>query len=192
MEQGDSVNTRSITLSTHSGTHVDAPCHFCNLGKTIADCLTIDTAFFPTYCFDVPKRVSERIDVSDLAGNISQMQDAEALLIRTGWHTVRSDDPYQYCQNHPWVSEEIPAFLREQCPKLRLFGLDQISVSSVLHRADGYECHRKFLCEKRSILLLEDLNLSDARVKGSFRLHIYPYMIEIIDGVPVIAVVEVE
>jgi hypothetical protein len=39
---------------------------------------------------------------------------------------------------------------------------------------------------------LEDLNLSDKQVKGSFRFHIYPYMIDDIDGVPVIAVVEME
>ena len=42
------------------------------------------------------------------------------------------------------------------------------------------------------ILILEDLNLSDTRIKGSFRLHIYPFVIDEIDGVPVIVVVEKE
>ena len=191
MEQGDSANTSAITFSTHSGTHIDAPRHFCKQGKTIADCLTLDTKFFPAYCIDVPKPVSEEITVGDLEGSISHVQDAEAILIRTGWYTIRSEDPNQYCQDHPWISPEVPAFLREQCPNLRLFGIDQISVSSVLHRAEGHACHRKFLCKERSILILEDLNLSDTRIKGSFRLHIYPYMIDDIDGVPVVAVVEI-
>ncbi len=192
MEQGDRANTRAITFSTHSGTHIDSPLHFCKQGKSIADCLTLDTTFFPAYCTDVPKPVSGEITVSDLEGGISQVQDAEALLIRTGWHKIRSDHPGQYCNDHPWVSPDVPQFLRENCPRLRLFGIDQISVSSVLHRVEGHACHRKFLCEEKSILLLEDLNLSDTRVNGSFRLHIYPFMIDDIDGVPVVAIVEIK
>lgn len=191
IECGDNANTSSITLSNHTGTHIDAPLHFCKMGATIADCLTVNTSFFPAYCIDIPRWESEEIRVSDLEGSITQVLDAEAILIRTGWHTIRSDDPERYINDHPWVSPEIPQFLRERCPHLRLFGIDQISVSSVLHRADGHECHRKFLCDERSILLLEDLNLLDTRVKGLFRLHIYPFMIDNIDGTPVIAIVEI-
>jgi kynurenine formamidase len=192
LNMGDSANTSAITLSTHSGTHIDAPRHFCNTGKTIADCLTADTTFFPVYSIDVPKRVSEEINVNDLAESISHVQDAQALLIRTGWHTKRSEQPDHYCGDHPWVSPDVPAFLREHCPQLNLFGLDQISISSILHRAEGHVCHRNFLCEERPILILEDLNLSDIRVNGSFWLHVYPYLVEDIDGIPVIAVVETE
>lgn len=192
IEQGDSANTSRITVSNHTGTHIDAPSHFCKEGKTIADCLTVETSFFPAYCIDVSKYESKEISDSDLEGSITQVQDAEAILIRTGWHAIRSVDPERYCNDHPWISPEVPQFLREKCPHLRLFGIDQISVSSVLHRDEGHACHRKFLCEEKSILLLEDLNLSDIREKDSFRLHIYPYMIDDIDGIPVIAIIEIE
>ena len=191
IDQGDSANTSTITFSNHSGTHLDAPSHFCKEGATIADYLMRDTQFFPAYYIDIPKRESGEICVSDLEGSISHVQDAEALLIRTGWHTIRSDDPERYCNDHPWVLPEVPQYLREKCPRLRLFGLDQISVSSVLHRETGHACHRKFLCDEKSILLLEDLNLSDTRIKGAFRMHIYPYFIEDIDGVPVIVIAEI-
>jgi len=189
-EKGDSVNTSVITFSTHSGTHIDAPYHFCNKGKTIAICLTLDTTFFPAYCLEVRKPKSEEICVCDLENSISDVQNAEALLIHTGWDAIRSKDSQRFCHDHPWISPEVPQFLREKCPHLRLFGIDQISISSVLHREVGHESHRKFLCEGRPILILEDLNLSDTRIMGSFRLHIYPFMIDEIDGVPVIAVIE--
>jgi arylformamidase len=192
MEHGDTTNTSSITFSTHSGTHIDAPRHFCKQGKTIADCLTVDTTFYPAYCIDVPKPVSEEITVSDLIGSISHVQDAAALLIRTGWHTLRSENPEQYSNDHPWVSPEVPQFLREKCPGLCLFGLDQISVSSLLHRETGHECHRKFLCGKKPVLLLEDLNLSDIRIKEAFEMHIYPYYIDDIDGIPVTVIAEIQ
>ena len=192
MERGDRANTSSITFSTHSGTHIDAPHHFCKQGKTIVDCLTADTMFFPTYCLDVPKPVSEEITVSDLEHCSSHVQNAEALLIRTGWHTVCSENPELYSTNHPWVSPEVPQFLREKCPGLRLFGLDQISVSSPLHREAGHECHRKFLCGKKPILLLEDLNLSELQIKEAFGMHIYPHFIYDIDGVPVTVIAEIK
>jgi kynurenine formamidase len=191
-ENGDSANTGAITFSTHSGTHIDAPFHFCNEGKTIAGCLTLDNTFFPAYCIEVCKPKGEEISVSDLKNRISDVQDAEALLIHTGWDAIRSKDPQRYSQDHPWVSSEVPHFLREKCPKLRLFGIDQVSISSVLHRDAGHECHRKFLCGKRPILILEDLNLSDIGVNGRFQLHVYPYMIDEVDGIPVIAIVETE
>jgi kynurenine formamidase len=190
IEGGDSANTSSITLSNHTGTHIDAPSHFCKSGKTVADCLSWYTTFFPVFCIDIPKPVNEEICINDLEREISNIQNADALLIRTGWHTIRSKDPDRYSKEHPWVSPEVPQFLRKKCPRLRLFGIDQISISSILHRDAGRECHRKFLCEENSILVLEDLNLSDTRIKGSFRLHIYPFMIDDMDGVPVIAVAE--
>ena len=190
--QGDSANTSTITFSTHAGTHIDAPYHFCKQGKTILDCLTADSTFFPTYCIDVPKPDCEEITVNDLKHCISLISDAEALLIRTGWHTLRSENPEQYCSNHPWISPEIPQYLRDQCPGLHLFGLDQISVSSPLHREVGHECHRNFLCGKKPILLLEDINLSVVQYKEAFRLHIYPHFIDDIDGVPVTVIAEIQ
>lgn len=191
MKHGDSANTSTFTLSTHSGTHIDVPRHFCNNDKTVADCLTVDTTFFPTYCIDVPKTGSEEITVDNLEGSITQLQDTEALLIRTGWHTIRSDDPDRYCNNHPWISPDVPQFLREKCPHLHLFGIDQISVSSVLHRDAGHTCHRNFLCDESPILIVEDLNLSNIFKNMPFRMHIYPHFIDTLDGVPVTVIAEV-
>jgi len=192
IKQGDSANTSTITFSTHSGTHIDAPRHFCRQGKTIADCLTMNDSFYPAYCIDIPRQGSDEIGVRDLAGSISLVQDAEALLIRTGWYMIRSEGPALYSNDHPWVSPKIPTFLREKCPRLRLFGLDQISVSSVLHRDQGHACHKKFLCGRKPILLLEDLNLADQRIKNAFRINIYPYFIDYIDGVPVTVIAEIQ
>jgi len=188
----DSANTSAITFSTHSGTHIDAPFHFCNEGKTIAGCLKLDNTFFPAYCIDLCKKKSEEISVSDLENSISDVQNAEALLIHTWWDSIRSKDPQRYSHDHPWVSSEVPQFLREKCPHLRLFGIDQISISSVLHRDVGHECHRKFLCGERPILILEDLNLSATWIKDAFRMHIYPHFIDDIDGVPVTVIAEIQ
>lgn len=192
MDRGDSANTSSITLSSHTGTHIDAPSHFCKQGAAITAYLTADTIFFPVHCIDVQKSESSEISVNDLEERIDQVPEAEALLIRTGWHAIRSENPEQYSNDHPWVSPEVPRLLRKRCPQLRLFGIDQISVSSVHHRHEGHECHREFLCGEKPVLLLEDLDLSDSRISGRFRLHVFPFVIESIDGVPVIALAEID
>lgn len=191
IEGGDSANTCTITLANHSGTHIDAPSHFHKSGKTISEFLTGDTLFSHAYCIDLPSPSSREIGISDLEIPISSLKNADAILIKTGWHSIRLEDPDRYCHDHPWISPELPQFLKEKCPHLRLFGIDQISVSSVLHRDAGRECHRSFLDGKNSILLLEDINLSEIGVVGSFRLHIFPLMIDEIDGVPVIAVADI-
>jgi arylformamidase len=192
MDKGDSANTSTITFSTHSGTHIDSPYHFCKRGKTIADCLTKETTFYPAYCIDIPVYAGNEIGASELEESISLVQDAEALFIRTGWHVIRSEEPVRYCNDHPWISPKLPRFLKDRCPHMRLFGLDQISVSSVLHRDEGHACHKKFLCGRKPILLLEDLDLSNQRLKNPFQINIYPHFIDYIDGIPVTVIAEIE
>lgn len=192
MANGDSANASAITVSAHSGTHIDAPFHFCNKGKTITECLNADTTFFPAYCLEIGRNKGEEIGVSDLDLLLPDVSDAQALLIRTGGHCLRSEDPVRYSNEHPWVSPELPEFLRKNCPRLRLFGIDQISISSVLHRDDGHECHRKFLCGEKPILILEDLNLSKIGIRHAFRIHVYPFLLGNNDGTPVIVLAESE
>lgn len=188
---GDHANTSTISFSTHSGTHIDAPSHFCEQGISIMDFFSVTTSFFPAYYIDICRPGSYEIGVGDLEGCIFQARNAEALLLRTGWDSVRSEDPERYCTDHPWVSPDLAQFLRINCPGLRIFGLDQISVSSSVHRETGYHCHQNFLCGQNPILLLEDLNLSDRQLKNPFRIHIFPYFIDKIDGVPVTVIAEI-
>jgi arylformamidase len=190
IRRGDSANASTVTYSTHTGTHVDAPCHFCEGSGSIEDFFKEPVSLFPVQCIDLHLHESREIGIADLETGISRVRDAEAILLRTGWHTVRSTDPGRYSADHPWVSPDLPQFLKENCPRLRLFGLDQISVSSPLHREAGHACHRNFLCGDRPILLLEDIDLSDRRLKNPFRIHLFPHFIDRIDAVPVTVIAE--
>ena len=103
----------------------------------------------------------------------------------------RKTDPEKYCSGHPWIHPEIPEFLRTTCPKLRLFGTDTISISNPQHREDGTACHRAFLCGNNSIILAEDLDLSDQTLTTSPLVVIfYPWIVNDMDGVPVLAFAE--
>lgn len=193
LQRGDKTNTSLITLNTHSGTHLDVPYHFCVGGTTVQDHFKKQNTFYPTYCIDFPVLEPTQIDINKLKNLISLFQDAEALLIRTGWWKKRENAPYIYCNTHPWISPDVSDLLREKCSKLKIFGIDLISVSSPSQRKQGHECHRRFLCTKPPILILEDIDLQDPKViRGKYILHLYPYVIDALDGIPVIAILERE
>lgn len=184
--KGDSANTTLLTLSSHTGTHIDAPRHFCPGGRTTCEILGDQLTLSPVYCIDLPAQTADALRISDLEPYVKQISEAEGLLIRTGMYRLRASDPSRYCNDHPWIHPELPAFLRNSCPALILFGTDTISISNPQFRDDGRNCHRAFLCQEKPIILAEDLDLSDPGLtSGKFTMTIYPWIVEDLDGVPV-------
>lgn len=191
-KKGDSANTSVISVSSHSGTHIDVPLHFCPEGSSVQDLLQEENFFFPTYCLDIKKEHNECISVEDLRPFISSFSDARALLIKTGWFLYRNNDPDLYIHQNPWIDEAVPEFLRKHIPSLQLLGVDTISVSNTLNREHGRACHRSFLCEEKPIMLLEDLDLSKFdHVRKKFTLCVYPWLVDTLDGVPVMVFAKV-
>jgi len=145
-EKGDASSSSTITFHTHSGTHIDAPRHFCPGGSTIADLLRAESIFTHVTILPLPMAGDTCIAARDLEPFLPQIQEGQAILIRTGDCLRRERDPGGYGAVHPWIHPGIADFLREHAPSLRLFGLDAISISSPAHREEGRECHRAFLC----------------------------------------------
>lgn len=192
---GDSSHTSMITFSSHSGTHIDLPRHFCQNGAVVTDILSPETIFAPVFCIDLPLEGDQPItpdNLKELLSQIDGIRNAAALLIRTGAFRLRAISPDLYASVHPWVHPALPAYLRQVCPQLRVFGMDTISIATPLHREEGRAVHRAFLCEAHLILLLEDLDLSSKELlDGAFRLRLYPIVYDNLDGVPVIAVADI-
>ena len=184
----DSANTSLFSFGNHSGTHIDVPLHFCNNGFSVAEMLNAENVFSPAVCIDIAKEPESSISKADLEPSVEQISDAEALLIRTGFFRYRQDQLDVYTTSHPWIQPDVPEYLREICPRLKLVGLDTISVSNPSHRKEGRETHRAFLCSKFPLLLLEDADISDSFLVGNkFELHVYPWIVDDVDATPVTA-----
>ena len=120
------------------------------------------------------------------------MENAEALLVRTGFQIYRESDKGMYETNPPWLDQSVPSFLRMMCPKLKVFGIDTISVSNPSNREAGRECHRSFLCEEKPIMLIEDMDLSPNKINEyEFTLKIFPWILEPLDGIQVVVLAEI-
>jgi kynurenine formamidase len=187
MANGDSANTSVISMSSHAGTHVDVPRHFCRNGRSVREIFLPINSFSPTYCVELPVCGDQVIRAEDLDEKITGMKDAVVIFINTGsWHQ-RATDPQTFAVEHPWVAAGVAALLRRKCPHLCMLGIDTISISRPSHRQEGRESHRAFLCDKNPILLLEDADLSSVIPKESFTLTLIPWFIDDLDGVPVTA-----
>ena len=184
----DSSNTSMLSFGSHSGTHIDAPLHFCDNGFSIIDVLKAENIFSPAVCIDISKEINSYIDRTDLEPYALQISNAEVLLIRTGFFKYRNDKQDLYTTSHPWVHPSVPEYLHEICPQLKLFGIDAISISNPSHRDEGRAAHKAFLCDEKPILLLEDANLSDSRLLDrEFKLQIYPWIVDELESTPVTA-----
>lgn len=184
----DSSNTSMLSFGSHSGTHIDAPLHFCEDGFSIIDVLKAENIFSPAVCIDISKEINSYIGRTDLEPYAEQISNAEVLLIRTGFFKYRNDKQDIYTTSHPWVHPNVPEYLREICPQLKLFGTDAISISNPSHRDEGRAAHKVFLCDEKPILLLEDADLSDPRLlDGEFKLQIYPWIVDELESTPVTA-----
>ena len=193
IEKGDSANTSFWSLPNHLGTHIDLPHHFHIDGKKIDD-FHSDFWFFngnKIQLLDVklPKKEllikPEHIDTNDLKF------DAELLLLKTGFHKYR--DKEEYWKNNPGVSIEFVKWLKQNFKNLRVIGMDFISLSSWQHRDAGREVHKILLDPKKSILPIEDMNLSKIGVDTVFnKVIVAPLMVNKSDGTPCTVFAEVE
>lgn len=116
----DGVNNSLITLSIHTGTHIDAPYHFIQSGLTI-DQVPLERLCGQAWLCDLRGTVKHedgsrhRITVDDLrqaglpAGGLADT----ILTIFTGWSEEHWNRPDFYTQN-PFLAEETSHWLIEQ------------------------------------------------------------------------------
>ncbi len=190
-ERGDAEEKSLITLSSHAGTHIDLPRHFCPGGGTVRALLAPEAVFAPARCIAIPKTGSEPIRIRDLYPHTDAIRMSRAFFIRTGSGRVRESDPEAYAREHPWVHPEVPEFLCRENPALRLFGIDTLSIASPINPDEGRKARCAFLCRSPPIFLLGDVDLSYGRLlEGSWTLRVYPAVFDDLEAVPVVALAE--
>ncbi|MCD6550698.1 cyclase family protein [Thermotoga sp.] len=195
IEQGDIVNTTMIHHFSHTGTHVDAPFHFCKDGWTL------DEVPLEYFVFDHPVLVSkekaptELFTIEDLKG--VDLNGADLLMFRSGFSRLRKEDPATYRFSFPGISPELAKFLREEVPSLKAIMLDFLSADPLVAGAkEGYLAHKWLLSKefsrKRPIIIFEDVNLEPIVGKKIKRVIALPVRFKGLDGGPVSVLAEVK
>lgn len=193
IKSGDSCNTSKWHFPNHIGTHIDFPYHFHQNGQANGDFppdfWIIQGDKIQVLEIDFPKNdlliKPEHVSNKNLNFNI------EFLMVKTGFGKYR--DQEKYWKYNPGLSVEISDWIKKNFKKIRLIGLDSISVSSWQHRDVGRKAHKKLLNPKHPILFIEDMNLSKISSNTCLKtVYIAPLFVNKSDGAPCTILAEVE
>lgn len=170
--ESGTANVGEIHMSTHAGTHIDAPFHFDESGQKVHELeLDVYTGKVQVVHLTGRKKITARdLERIDFAG-------VSRLLIRTDSWENRSRFPGKFC----CLDRNCASFLQEQ--GIRLIGLDVPSVDPI----DSKELPTHHALLKAGIHILESTVL-DKVDEGIYELIALPLAIADGDASPVRAV----
>lgn len=193
IKRGDTSNTSRWEFPNHIGTHIDFPYHFYKNGQTIdnfaAEFWIIDGGKVQILEVNLPD-INLLIE-PDFIKTISLNFNAELLLIKTGFHKYRGEE--KYWNENPGISTELADWIKQHFKKLKMLGIDSISISSWQHRDIGRKVHRKLLDPEKPVLIIEDMDLSKVNDNTTFKtVYVAPFIASKSDGSPCTVIAEVE
>lgn len=168
-------------MGNHVGTHVDAPRHFDDSGRGIAEYGAAQLVFHDASILDIPKGEGELLGREDLEAYEDSIARSPLIMIRTGFQEMRMRDAAAYAERGPCFSADAARYL-VGFKHLRALGLDTISLGSPMHREEGRAAHRALL-GGRDFLIIEDMDLS-GKPREYELVIVAPLMIEGIDSAP--------
>jgi arylformamidase len=173
LRNGDSCNLSAVTISTHTGTHVDAPFHF---DDSAAGTAALDLAPYLGPVRVLELQATGAITAADLLS--ADWHNVQRVLLKT-----RSSDPPEgrFDPRFAYLSEDAADYLGKR--DLLLVGTDAPSVDAFGSRT--LDAHR--ILSRHGVSILEGVRL--ARVPaGDYELICLPLKFEGLDGSPVRAI----
>lgn len=177
MDKGAHVNVSRLSAGVHTGTHVDAPHHFLNDGRTIEG-LPLDVLTGPCYVVQLPDGV-EAITAEALEGTAFP-EDVKRILFGTSNSRFWSRNETEFQEDFVAVTEDGAEWLVER--GIQLVGVDYLSVAPY---GDSVPTHKTLL--QAGVVVVEGLDLS-AVPRGFYDLYCLPLKLLGSDGAPARAV----
>jgi arylformamidase len=157
--------TRVDCMTTHTGTHVDAPFHFLPRGKTI-DEIEVSRFVGMGVVLDLSfKKSGEEITKDDLQRHDFKIRKGDVLMLYTGWgrkYGINED----YLFLWPHLCTEAADYLASK--RIKAVGIDALSIAGwgetvpahgPVAKSPSSEVHEKLL--SKSILIIEELTNLD-------------------------------
>ncbi len=171
---GGGYNLTSIHLSSHTGTHLDAPLHMVD-GMASLEEVPVERLVGECWVARLPDAV-RRIGAADLeAAGIPT--GTRRLLLHTGNSDLWSRTPWEFTPGYAALTLEGAQWVVDR--GIHLVGIDYLSVD--LYEADDLPAHRQLLGS--GVLTLESLDLR-AVPQGTYRLVCLPLRVAGVEGAP--------
>ncbi|HHW30284.1 MAG TPA: cyclase family protein [Clostridiaceae bacterium] len=148
VRKGDICNTSNITMSLHTGTHIDAPLHFFEGDRDVS---SMDLSHFIGTV-----KIFELLSVScitedDVRGLF--ISEGDAVFFKTSNSNIPEDEPFR--TDYVYMDENAAKFLVDK--KIRTVGIDYLSIEK--YETKDFPVHKIFL--SNNIAIIEGLILKD-------------------------------
>ena len=174
IDGGEICNLTRMNISCHTGTHVDAPYHFINDGKTV-EALDLHVLNGPAEVIAFPDSVDEIT-----ADHLVDVPPCERILFKTRSSKCWANEEPTFDTAFVGLHESAAALLVERGTKL--VGVDYLSVAPF----NAPEPTHKMLLGAE-VIVVEGLNLTGI-ASGSWQFHCLPLKIAGADGAPARAI----
>jgi len=182
----DDYNLELLFLSTHTGTHMDAPYHFLEKGAKIHE-ISLKKLVSEAVLIKSKKKDGEpitKIDIQKFEKKHGKIAGFSSVIFYTGWQ--RNLQKKYYFTKNPGLSVSAAKYLASK--KINLVGVDSPSID--LGKDSKFSVHQIFA--KKGMLIIENLANLDKIKSSKFHLVVLPLKLKNATGSPVRAIAFVE
>ena len=182
----DGYNLELLFLSTHTGTHMDAPYHFLEKGAKIHE-ISLKKLVSEAVLIKSKKKGGEsitKIDIQKFEKKHGKIDGFSSVIFYTGWQ--RNLQKKYYFTKNPGLSVSAAKYLASK--KINLVGIDSPSID--LGKDSKFSVHQIFA--KKGILIVENLANLEKIKSPKFHLVVLPLKLKNATGSPVRAIAFVE
>jgi len=182
----DGYNLELLFLSTHTGTHMDAPYHFLEKGAKIHE-ISLKKLVSENVLIKSKKKGGEsitKIDIQKFEKKHGKIASFSSVIFYTGWQ--RNLQKKYYFTKNPGLSVSAAKYLASK--KINLVGIDSPSID--LGKDSKFSVHQIFA--KKGILIVENLANLEKIKSSKFHLVVLPLKLKNATGSPVRAIAFVE
>ncbi len=173
ISDGANANVSHIKMGVHTGTHVDAPFHFLDNGKTIEE-IPLSILVGRAYVLHLPNSV--RMITAEILQNANIPPRTRRVLMRTRNSILWSKKNLSFQEDFVAIDEEASEYLVNR--GVKLVGVDYLSVAPFKNSGPT---HRILL--SAGVVIVEGLDLSKVS-QGRYNFHCLPLKLAGSDGAP--------
>ena len=182
----DGYNLEVLFLSSHTGTHMDAPHHFLEKGAKIHE-ISLKKLVSEAALIQCRKNGGQSItktDIQKFEKNHGKIENFSSVIFYTGWQ--KNLQKKYYFTKNPGLSVSAAKYLTSK--KISLVGIDSPSID--LGKDPKFSVHKIFA--KKGVLIVENLANLNKIKSPTFHLVVLPLKLKNATGSPVRAIAFVE
>ena len=182
----DGYNLELLFLSSHTGTHMDAPHHFLEKGAKIHE-ISLEKLVSEAILIKSKKNGGESItktDIQKFEKKHEKIMDFSSVIFQTSWQ--RNLQKKYYFTKNPGLSVSAAKYLASK--KISLVGIDSPSID--VGTDSKFSVHQIFA--KKGMLIVENLANLDKIKSPKFHLVVLPLKLKNATGSPVRAIAFIE